>query len=344
MKNVMDSEVVDRRRNCFTFIRLLAAFEVFIGHASEHFEIPLPPFLYEIWYAFRGVPIFFILSGFLIWNSLQKEQSFKMYCTKRVARLYPELWCGVLLNAVIMLFVYHEAISPIPFLLFTITQATVLQFWTPNSLRGYGVGTPNGSLWTIGVMVQSYLALWLLQKWVHKKKRTVAFFFGLLCFGILLNIGTPFLKAILPSLLYKLWLQTFFPYIWLFSVGVIICEYFESIIRILKKYWLLIFVISLLISILHLEDGIGIYGTVKSVLLGLAIIGFGYAAPQITIKHDYSYGFYIYHMVIINLLVEYGYVGKISYVLVALITTAVLTVTTYYVIESVKRKLKERIA
>lgn len=82
----------DKRDNCFNFIRLIAALQVFFGHASEHLFVPMPSGVKEIWWAFRGVPIFFILSGFLIWNSLERQTSFFTYCKKRLLRLYPELY------------------------------------------------------------------------------------------------------------------------------------------------------------------------------------------------------------------------------------------------------------
>lgn len=333
---------MDRKKNCFNLIRLLAAIEVFIGHASEHFEIPLPPMLYEIWYAFRGVPIFFILSGFLIWNSLLKEENFKIYCRKRVARLYPELWAGVLINAAVMLAVYGKEIMIVPFIAFTFAQATVFQFWTPDCLRGYGVGTPNGALWTIGVMVQSYCMIFALNKWLRGRKSRMKFLIALLFAGMALNIITPGMKGFFPDIAYKLWSQTFFPYIWLFILGAVICECFDGIINFLMKYWPVLLAASLLISVLHLENGIGIYETVGNSLLGAAIVGFAYALPDFDIKYDFSYGFYIYHMIVINFMVEYGCIGKVSYFLIAFIASATLAVISYYVAGELGRKLKRK--
>lgn len=90
----MNTIIPDKKENYFHFIRLLAALQVFYGHASEHLFVPMPSGIKEIWWAFRGVPIFFLLSGFLIWNSLERQTSFITYCKKRLLRLYPELWGG----------------------------------------------------------------------------------------------------------------------------------------------------------------------------------------------------------------------------------------------------------
>ncbi len=38
-------------------------------------------------------------------------------------------------------------------------QITIFQYYTPNLLRNFGVGTPNGSLWTIPVELEFYILL-----------------------------------------------------------------------------------------------------------------------------------------------------------------------------------------
>ena len=69
-------------------------------------------------------------------------------------------------------------------------QSTVLQFWTPSCLRDYGCDTPNGSLWTIGVMVQYYVVLCLLHRFLHGKgiRRWIL----ILMVGIVCNVLTPY--------------------------------------------------------------------------------------------------------------------------------------------------------
>lgn len=53
--------------------------------------------------------------------------------------------------------------------LFTIGQATIFQFWTPDFLRGYGVGCPNGALWTISIFIQFYFCVFFIYKWLNKR-------------------------------------------------------------------------------------------------------------------------------------------------------------------------------
>jgi len=52
--------------NNFDLLRIFAASEVMVGHTILHLDISTPPWLINLIYAFPGVPIFFIISGFLI--------------------------------------------------------------------------------------------------------------------------------------------------------------------------------------------------------------------------------------------------------------------------------------
>ena len=42
--------------------------------------------------------------------------------------------------------------------LWFVCQGSVVQFWNPDFLRGFGVGVVNGSLWSVSVEIQFYIA------------------------------------------------------------------------------------------------------------------------------------------------------------------------------------------
>ena len=65
--------------DCFNIIRLLAAFQVLYGHTLAHLNIDSIPILGEFINFFSGVPIFFTMSGFLIWWSIGRSKSFEEY-------------------------------------------------------------------------------------------------------------------------------------------------------------------------------------------------------------------------------------------------------------------------
>ena len=293
-------------KNCINLIRLLAAVQVFLGHAVWHLEVEMPDHFLKIISVLQGVPVFFVISGFLIWNSLTKDPSWKSFVKKRILRLYPEMWGGIILSTLMILILYNKQIKWKSLIMWIITQSTVFQFWTPEWLRGYGCGTPNGSLWTIGVMVQAYVVIRILFKFLHGQKRFR--WSVVLIFGCIFNIVTPYVGNILPELAYKLIKQTFIPYIWMFIVGALLCEFFWKIKSVLIQYWWLFLSVSVIATLVNQD--FGIYGTIKVLFLAPALIGFAYRFNKLNIKYDISYGIYIYHMIVINVMIVFGLTGK----------------------------------
>lgn len=309
------------RTNCFNFIRLLAALQVMFGHALAHLEIQIPDVLSLVLGMFPGVPIFFALSGFLIWFSVARSENVQNYMEKRFWRIYPELWLGVAVEVIVLLILYRIP-DIIEFVLFIIGQATILQFWTPNSLRGYGCGTPNGSLWTICVLIQFYVIVWWLYKVLHGKslRRWIVTWCTLM---VASNLGGMLLARFAPEMIGKLYDQTVLRYLWLFMIGCFFAEYYGVILPYLKKYWALFLVGAVFFHITGFDIYVK-YHVLHSLLLFASILGFAYSFPQLEIKRDISYGIYIYHMTVVNAMLAVGMRGKPVYLVIVLAGTLIL--------------------
>lgn len=85
---------IDKKDNSFILVRMMIALQVFCGHAFAHLNVDTPKIIRILTGLIDGVPLFFGLSGFLIWNSLNRRKSFKLYSKTRILRLYPELVGG----------------------------------------------------------------------------------------------------------------------------------------------------------------------------------------------------------------------------------------------------------
>ena len=238
-----------------------------------------------------------------------------------------------------MCFLYSNGIEWLSFIAFQFTQGTILQFWTPDSLRGYATGTPNGPLWTICVMVQAYIALWFIYKFLHNKKFTR--WIPVLIVTTSINMFRPFFADILPPLVYKITFYMFSTHIWLFLVGAFVSEYFDKVIIYLKRFWWLALIISQIA--VHTGFDIGSYRTIKSLFLGLGVLGMAYALPKINIKYDLSYGLYIYHMIVINVMVVIGVSSNAIWTIVALIISLALAAISYFTVGYISRKLRKKV-
>ncbi len=328
--------------NCINLIRLLAAIQVFLGHAQAHLDVNVvPDFIFDLLSVLQGVPVFYVLSGFLIWDSIQRTKDFKQFCKKRIFRLYPELWGGVLLNFVLIIVLFGSQIKWAPYLVFQLTQGSVLQFWTPDFLRDYGCGTPNGSLPTILVMLQAYLVMWLLYPLLHGK--SIWRWVVALLLGIVLNFSPMAVSKLPVAVVAKLFRQTMIPFFWLFLFGMAINEFFDYCIKWLKRLWPIFLVLAAAVVIADFDITV-IYGLLKCSLMAPAIIGFAYSFPKIRIKNDYSYGIFIYHMIVVNGLIQLGFKGKIWAVFAAAIITIILAMVSYHTVGALSRKKRKDLA
>ena len=294
---------VHLNRNCFDIIRCLCTFTVFLGHFITHFKVE-SSVLHEIAYCVRGVPVFFFLSGLFISCSLEKYST-KQYLLKRFVRIYPELWVCVLLNLG-LIFLSGVRCGVRDLLIYLGTQLTAFQFYTGAWLREYGVGVPNGALWTITVDIQFYLIVIPLAKMLNGRRlRTwIASLAGLMTLDWALEAF--FIKG--GTLIYKLLQCNIIPFLWIFLSGMLIHRYADTLIPRLVKLravFLVLYIIWQYAAPAHIKqcfEGIR-YNIVTTALLLCLVASFGFSAKY-RIRRECSYSFYLYHMVVIGWIIQ----------------------------------------
>lgn len=309
--------------DCLNTVRLLGAIQVLYGHTLAHLGIDPIPVVGDLINFFYGVPIFFTMSGFLIWGSCGRSASYGDYLKKRFWRIYPELWMAVIVEMIVLFALYEGPYNWPQTILFVFTQSTFLQFWTPDCLRDYGCGTPNGALWTIGVIVQFYIIAYFLYKWLHAnslKKWLLGGAFPTILIGVL----SPVITHIMPETIGKLYGQTLLPYLWMFVLPCFIAEYKKKILPFLKRYWWLFLVMTILVKYFIKMDIDATYGFVHTLLLFCTLTGMAYLFPFLNVKTDISYDIYIYHMTFVNALLALGFVNNTWLFLVVLFITCLV--------------------
>lgn len=276
------------------------------------------------------MPIFFTLSGFLVWFSIERSESYCEYLRKRFLRIYPELWLAVAIEVFAIIF-FHKKYILGDLLLFTVTQATMLQFWTPDSLRGYGIGTPNGALWTICTLVQFYLIAWFLYQYL-KGQSIKRWAVVVICSVLLSYYIQMMLEGRTPEIIVKLYDQTIIRYLWMFFVGMYVACHFGVIIGTLMKYWPVFLVMSVGFDFFRVDFRVG-YRLFGTICLFLAIIGFAYRIPEVNLKKDITYGMYLYHCTVINIMFTLGMVHKVQYGILCYLISIVLALLSAFVIK-----------
>ena len=91
----------DFRVNNFDLLRLIAAIQVVIAHSLRHLQMDLPAPWGALLDCFPGVPIFFVISGYLVSSSYERAPSLKAYLRNRCLRIYPGLWVCLMVTMVV---------------------------------------------------------------------------------------------------------------------------------------------------------------------------------------------------------------------------------------------------
>jgi peptidoglycan/LPS O-acetylase OafA/YrhL len=210
-----DSAAPRSRQNNFDALRFAAAALVILSHSFVLTGSTFEPLAWATngfdTLGGLGVAVFFVMSGFLITESWERDPRLKVFFTKRLLRIWPALAAAILL-AVFVLGPLASSLGPGRFLS---EPASWDYLWGLSILRiryflpGVFEGNPvaravNGSLWTIPLEFGCYCAVaalgWLgpiPRRWV-----ALATAVGLLCvdwrpFGV--DMGRPLNGALVRS-------------------------------------------------------------------------------------------------------------------------------------------------
>ena len=321
------------RRNNFDLIRLLAALEVVIGHTVEFLELDVPRVLepaYTVMRWFPGVPIFFAMSGYLLAKSLERNPDILGYARNRALRIFPGLWLCVsgtlvLLAAAGLLF----QLPPAKLIAFVAAQLTIGQSWAPDVIGEYGLKrplTPNSALWTIRVEIGFYMALPVLLLGGAKIfRKKVALDLALATVAVTSFVmHSAWIKPGLDEsgfpLVVRLLVDSPAPFIWLFLVGVLIQRHEAAVRQILHNQglvWLGIFLVARTTVWMLFEFGETEFSNPGRWALGIANLllvapAFAFAFSEFPVLKklappvDISYGVYLWHMILVGLLVQWN--------------------------------------
>jgi peptidoglycan/LPS O-acetylase OafA/YrhL len=337
------------KTNNFDLIRLAAALQVALMHAVYLFGVS------GRWWRplqvgaelFPGVPVFFFISGFLISYSFERNPSLRDFARNRCLRIYPALAvCFVVSVAAVWASGYlrsvHSTVSA--WLKWTLAQLSIAQFYNPAFMHHYGMGILNASTWTISIELQFYAAvplLYFVLRLRHLSRvRSNAVLLAIAAAFVLFNV---FWQHALDHSrpLYAYLGLSCLPWLYMFLAGVLVQRNFVVMQRLLGGRFLplaaLYCVLALLAAkFLHWRFDNSLN---PIVFTGLALVAFAAAfsapslADRLLRRNDLSYGVYLYHAPVINLLLFTGIAAGVPGLVLALAVTLVLAVASWWVIE-----------
>lgn len=359
--------------NNFGLIRIFAASQVLIMHAGS---AALPSGISYVLSQFPGVPIFFIVSGFLVaWSYLYGKGGVWAYFSRRVLRIYPALWVNV--SIILLLLFVSGSIAPnLTARNFAIWVATT--FTAGSDIYGtYIAGNivnpagfypkfPSGVLWTIPEELGFYLLLPLIVATLGRNRK-YSWIVLLIWFAVSFSILRYYqhLKSIglAESSVAKVISINPLTDLWLFLLGTGCAIYWNTAKLLFENrflFWLpIFFAVSILEMIFFgtqfLDIRIGspvsmlaiILMLIQAVLLAAVVLSFAFTwktLASILRGNDFSYGIYLYHMPIAFTLIGFGLRDSRFYWLILVAGTVCLAAMSWYFIERPALRLKSRTA
>lgn len=294
----------DSHANNFDILRAIFAYLVVISHSRFLYGSNAEYLPFNL--ALASVQGFFVISGFLMALSLERQPGLRSYSIKRFFRIYPLYVIAITLQTII--FSLHAA--PGSANLFSnaakyyIANLLFLNFLKPSIgdiLDGLRVNAINGALWTLKIEVAFYcLAPFLLRLY----KRTGAWILAL-CFA-----GSCLYTISLPS---AKWTQQLPGQLRFFVIGILLFYYG----RMLDQYKLGAFlggVAGLTLTYVAVTFKWPVASVIAEVFdpifLGLCVYAVAFAPYVWSVRYDFSYSAYIVHFPLIQLaLLHHLYLG-----------------------------------
>lgn len=336
-------------------------------HSSHWLELPKGGVMFDVLALFPGVPLFFMVSGFLIADSYLNSTNLKEYFVKRGLRIYPALFLNILILELAMYIggnMTGNHISIIQYIVYFFTYVATAASGIASTLVGlkgadiYNQSAffhdyPSGVLWTLTVELSFYMLLPMVLFFKNTKVRnTLLSLLVLLSIAITLYISSYGAKEFYESsAIAKLLHISILPYFWIFGLGVFMRLYWESIQKYFVGYGIYYLGAYLLYSftMLYFFDTLGNYKTelyfstiVQIILLAFAMFSMAFSYTQIKFnrKIDLSYSTYLYHMLIVQILIGFGITGSWYLYFVVVGATFVIAYLSWTYIEKPMLKLK----
>lgn len=271
---IKPAKVAGGKVEVLDFLRGIASLGVCVGHMAFVARLAHADLIFN--YGRLGVPIFFVISGFIIPYSLYaykyEIRNYFTFILKRIVRLDPPYFATILL---IIAMQYAAHVIPRNGAPFSISWIQVLLH------LGYlnvFVGYPwlNAVFWTLAVEFQFYLLIGLIYPLLFSRNSVSR---------IALILVLILLSRLLPHLWYV------FAHLPQFLMGIVACQYRIGLIS--KRQCVLLIGLAAIFAII--TPGLGIAWTVSGLLAVVFILNFRLRSRVATFFGNISYSLYLLH-------------------------------------------------
>ena len=194
-------------------LRGLAALAVVLFHFTTRFvELYQPDYtpIFAVPYGYFGVNLFFIVSGFVIFMTLERTEQPMDFVVSRFSRLFPSYWVAIILTFVVT----HWLGLPGKLVGF---ETALTNFLMVHSI--FGVPHVDGVYWTLEVEMLFYMGMFSLYR-LGRLHQILPVLLGLLALRLLYVVMAKLFGIDLPWIAFRLLILQYIPW---FTLG--ICTY-----------------------------------------------------------------------------------------------------------------------
>lgn len=327
-----------QKENCFTLLRYLFALGIFCNHLcdvtkSEHF----------LWNSSLYVQGFFIISGFLTFNSFKNYSNLKVFILKRIRRIIPAYVITILLGFAIGMMVTQLPISEFlndstswKYLGANLVFLNNLQPTLPGVFESNHLPFINAALWTMKIEIAFYCTVPIVFYLIKKigSNRTLI---NLIIFSLLYYVVTDVLYAFTQNSIYNILNHQLPGMLCFFYTPVLFLYNPEQTKK--AENWLYITSFLLFICSFYLNG----LQYLAPVYLSILFVFTAYRAEKyIHAFHwkDFTYEFYLLHFLVLQTLQHFQISESLLAILaLSFVCTATLAVGLHYICSHIGKRI-----
>lgn len=316
-----------RKDNCFDFLRYFFSISLIIAHFCT---ITVPP---HQWFITGGMSVraFFTMAGFLVpYSFLRRGGDLRSYTRQRFCRIVPAyiaciIFCFLVGWGITTMTTSAFFASPQTwkYLLSNMAMLNWLEPELPHTFQTHSVPVMNASLWTMKQEVLFYflvpILLWCMRKGAARKLLCLFFLTGCVVLYNFVNVQTQ--------------------YFMYFLSGQILLLHFDVFSKWVKTLLPIAILLHIPLYTAHALPYITpLCHALQPICFPIALIGLAYIMKPLNVFRklpNITYGLYLYHFPVIQVLIHYGIVDYsigIS-LLLAFLITGILATLSWFLIE-----------
>lgn len=310
-------------RNNFTLLRLALALLVVLGHFHLLAGVGSPPWPFS--YAAAAVDCFFVVSGYLVTYSFDRDGDFHRFYIRRFFRIYPAYIAVVAVQTTIMAWLappdmVNRAGDIFRYFIANALFVNFLEHDVGGVLSHLSDPSLNASLWTLKIEVGFYLLLPVI--WLAVRRFGAGILIGIFIFSVLY-------ERVLDAAGYAQLAKQLPGQLQFFVLGIAAYKYRQNVgavpTGVVTGVVLTVAVAAILTALLRVQPPV-----LYPLVVGLFVMAAAFRTPVFAMRTDLSYGVYLIHAPLIQLALLSGlYRPTLS----ALLTIVASTVALAFLLE-----------